>query len=939
MADQTTDNLLVPEEGVNHKKSPTPSIDMNLVSEANKKLDENEITENPNTGEQNIITEALKIVVNETSENTKPEQPKVSNEERQRVKNKLISVAQIHKETFSKEEIKEIEIDKAINKERVSRTIPCLQVIDQDGIFSDEKPNSETFDQFVAKNAQFKALGFNYNMLSILGPQNSGKSTLLNYLFDTNFAVLDEKKGRQRTTRGVWLGVVGDRDDIMVMDLEGSDGSSREDDYSFERKISLFSLTVCSVLMVNIWSHDVGRYGASNMSLLKNIFELNLQLFQKEDSPKTMILFVVRDRDQRKSFDSTKKVLCDDIAKIWDGVVRPECFKRAPITKFFDLEFTSLPHFKHNKEQFIQEVNLLRSRFDSRNKDTFFKSIYNKEIPADGLSVFTKQVWEAIKKNKDLDLPSQKEMLARYRCDELITLVLKEFEEDIQPVVASHEMKKMFPNFKQYIDMSFDKRMKEFMATASKYLDRVVKEKADALSAQMINVASSAYQTQMILSINYIKTMLSTSYFTFQASYTNEQNLTFDPNRYAGYADQIEALNTAIREEWRKISSQSVPTNVENTFTVEINNMDKFIGKMYEIARKGLVEALMNHFKRHMQKVMRPKLFPVFENCADDMWAQVRKIVDEATKENLTQLENGMINSLKMERNDVEEKLAQLQVYVIDAVRSTIKERSGFVNSLMETRFLNIFRNEKDGLPHKWKANEDLSKPFFAAKKEAEKILDLFSYIRIDTKDDEVSFLGTNPATNKTMVLEEPEKNIESTKGLFSFDERLAMFQNFQNTAEAAFTKAQQDQAAVTIHSKTPMWLILLIVFLGFDNIVQLFKSPVMMAVVLVIIGIVFAMTRMGYSNVIDSALSFMFSVSWSSVLYLAQDLGIFSTLLPKPEVPTRKGSTKPVEKVEKPKSVNTTTKPANPMGNVTSENIDSIQSFDEAFKMVGESD
>lgn len=60
-----------------------------------------------------------------------------------------------------------------------------------------------------------------YFTVAIIGSQNTGKSTLLNELFHTNFKVLQGLAG-SRTTRGIVLG----RDyatNIVVMDVEGND--------------------------------------------------------------------------------------------------------------------------------------------------------------------------------------------------------------------------------------------------------------------------------------------------------------------------------------------------------------------------------------------------------------------------------------------------------------------------------------------------------------------------------------------------------------------------------------------------------------------------------------------------------------------------------------------------------------------------------------------
>lgn len=99
---------------------------------------------------------------------------------------------------------------------------------------------------------------------------------------------------RRQTTKGIWLAKnrlesqgSGDEsarmaDNILVMDVEGTDGRERGEDQDFERKSALFALATSEVLIVNIWEHQVGLYQGANMGLLKTVFEVNLQLFLKD---------------------------------------------------------------------------------------------------------------------------------------------------------------------------------------------------------------------------------------------------------------------------------------------------------------------------------------------------------------------------------------------------------------------------------------------------------------------------------------------------------------------------------------------------------------------------------------------------------------------------------------------------------------------------------
>jgi len=65
------------------------------------------------------------------------------------------------------------------------------QLIDGDGVF-----NVSGLDNFM-KEVKLGECGLSYAVVSIMGPQSSGKSTLLNHLFGTNFREMDAFKGHK----------------------------------------------------------------------------------------------------------------------------------------------------------------------------------------------------------------------------------------------------------------------------------------------------------------------------------------------------------------------------------------------------------------------------------------------------------------------------------------------------------------------------------------------------------------------------------------------------------------------------------------------------------------------------------------------------------------------------------------------------------------------
>lgn len=173
---------------------------------------------------------------------------------------------------------------------------------------------------------------------------------------------MDSSRGRTQTTQGIWLGhsFNGEGRSILVLDVEGTDGRERgEEQRAFERKSSLFSLALAEILIINLWMTDIGRYNAANYGLLKTVFELNLQLFARSDSPKTLLLFIIRDHmKQVTPLEMLQATLEKDLATIWNELIKPDQFKNSNVRDFFDLEFTSLPNKPLMPDAFEQEVCL-----------------------------------------------------------------------------------------------------------------------------------------------------------------------------------------------------------------------------------------------------------------------------------------------------------------------------------------------------------------------------------------------------------------------------------------------------------------------------------------------------------------------------------------------------------------------------------------------------
>ncbi|KAM0866228.1 hypothetical protein ACQ4PT_042766 [Festuca glaucescens] len=203
--------------------------------------------------------------------------------------------------------------------------------------------------------------GLSYAVVSIFGPQGSGKSTLLNRLFGTSFTEMDALKGRNQTTKGMWVAkAVVIEPFTVVMDLEGTDGRER---------------------------------GETPVEYLA-------------------------------------QALTEDIQKIWDSVHKPEVFKEASLSDFFNVDVTALSSYEEKEELFKEQVGELRHRFINSIAPSGLAADRRGVIPASAFCISAMQIWKVIQENKDLNLPAHKVMVATVRCEEIADERLRCFMSD-----------------------------------------------------------------------------------------------------------------------------------------------------------------------------------------------------------------------------------------------------------------------------------------------------------------------------------------------------------------------------------------------------------------------------------------------------------------------------------------------------------------------------
>ena len=703
--------------------------------------------------------------------------------------------------------------------------------------------------------------GFNYHLISVFGSQSTGKSTLLNQLFGTHFGVMSEQERRQ-TTKGIWLSKnksqnAGQKimaDNILVMDVEGTDGRERGEDQDFERKSALFALATSEVLIVNIWEHQVGLYQGANMGLLKVVFEVNLELFLKDQksSPRSLLFFVIRDHLGATPLSNLKNTLIADLTKIWSGLNKPSGLENSKIGDYFDFAFAALPHKILQPERFVEEVAKLGTRFREPVGDSdgsVFLPKYHRRIPADGFSVYAEGVWEQIVNNKDLDLPTQQELLAQFRCDEITREVMVGFDEAITPFENKQAdgirlgAPEILGGLGAAMRTTRMRTLKNFEGDASRYHKGVYTRKRAELESKMDVRLKALFTGQLSaahkLGINAFSESVSAAVKAGQKKGAN-----YDFGEIV--AEVKKAQLSKFEKEAKSILLEGASWSV---FNQELELFRKELDEVTGRLRRDEMRRLATRSERWVQSRLGESVGlefnalgsgrggsgapaegdqPAEKEIWDRIWKTFLKTVAEA--ENRFTIR---AKSFDASANEVEVGLWRLRRKSWVVLKAKIEEEMMEGNLLLKLRenFEDKFRYDEAGVPRIWRPTDDIEGLYTKARESTLTLIPLLSRFQLhDTSsppalDEWIGHMpsGATPADEEDLIPiggvdEEEGKSLEEETTMISDSKRQDLTGRFKKTADGVYVEAKR--SAIGGVTQIPLYFYGLLFALGWNEIV-----------------------------------------------------------------------------------------------------------------------
>ena len=654
---------------------------------------------------------------------------------------------------------------------------------------------------------------------------------------------------RGQTTKGVWI-AAEPQSRILIIDCEGTDSKSRNEQErgKFEHSSSLFSLAMSDILIINMWTSDVGRYTASNYGVLKIVFEMNLKLFQQNTAKK--IIIFLRDFDpSRNRKDKIESLILEDIKKIWAEIKIPEAYAGKGPEHFFSFEFITMPHLIYREKEFREEIANLRKRLNKDDPNYFFKNLSSiKNVPADGLKQYVNQIWTDILNDKDLDIPSQREMLANYRCTEIKNKILssydKEFKEfnklsleqdlvdfkdrciDLKNRICSEYEKqgcnyenKVYKNIYKNLEEQISQKLYVCFMNQTKRLIPVLQKGMRRQLDKKLSKIDDSQDNYFEISNNLRKQYL------HQLVQKLNQKKAFDSwkvseNEYSNLFDEIidEQKIKAVNK-LKNDTIQKLRKHCEELFNISIENYSK--DKNFW---KDFNQNYLNHFCLKMFP-LRVYLRDNF-NCKKDEISDILKEIQDKifndTKKNITKNMRDISNTI----------IEQFKKKFWYEPKSNYQDQKNW-NAYEEIEIDLMFKKLREAYL-----------PVFDQLKYFELIKDILIAVDFDNKE------GMNEEEINSIV----EKNLED-KSKFEFLLKQGDILTLKKRFEMGISNLLEDakKRREGFQMNMPYWFYALLIFFGYDDLFIIIKSWYIIPILL-LIGTYFLLKHLKYDWIVKDS-------------------------------------------------------------------------------------
>lgn len=596
----------------------------------------------------------------------------------------------------------------------------------------------------------------------------------------------------------------------------------------------------------------------------------NTHAIDSSTTHRSLLFFVIRDFIGTTPLGSLQKTLLEDMSRLWSSISKPAGLETSTIHDYFDFQFYGLPHKGYQPEKFVAEVRKLGTRFREGIKDPrrdalkgefseggVFLPEYHRRIPADGFARYAEGIWDQIVNNKDLDLPTQQELLAQFRCDEILRDVMIGFDEAIIPFEEKQAAAvrlgeaEVLGGLGSAMRTARGKTVKKFEVEASRYHKGVYQRKRADLESKVDTRLKALLHGQ-----------LSAAHKSGIREFSEAVTAAVKAGQKQGASyDFAEIVNKEVKVALEKFEEIARATVVEGTtwsdYKQQLSLYEKELAEVSGRLRREEMRRLATRVERWVQSRLGESVGLEFNSLGsgkaggrapeagekpsekafwDRVWNLFVETVLEAEKR-FTDRASSFDASLE----EVDVGLWRLRRKSWGVLRAKVEEEMMEGNLLLKLRenFEDKFRYDDAGVPRIWRPTDDIEGVYTRARESTLTLIPLLSRFRLSETSAPPPldrWIGHTPSSAAAAdeedlppiggVDEEEGKSLEEEMTMISEAKRQELTVRFKKAADGVYVEAKR--SAIGGMTQVPFYIYCLLVALGWNEIVagKIFDSP-----------------------------------------------------------------------------------------------------------------
>ncbi len=472
--------------------------------------------------------------------------------------------------------------------------------------------------------------------------------------------------------------------------------------------------------------------------------------------------------------------------------------------------------------------------------------------------IYAEGVWDQIVSNKDLDLPTQQELLAQFRCDEISREVLEAFDAAILPLEEKQAegISVGKPSVLKDLGSSGKsaraKSIKAFEIEASRYHKGVYSKKRVELEGKIDTRLKALYQGQ-----------LSAAHKSGIASFTDVVSAAVKAGQKKGasyeFAEIVEKeKEVALKQFEVEAKSLAIEGVAWSNFKQQYNLYEKDLDEVSATLRKEEMRRLATRVERWVRSRLGDSVGLEFNKLGSgrggsgapetgekpatekDLWDRIWNLFTVTVKEAETRFVE-RAKSFDADQDEIDVGLWRLRRKSWGVLRAKVDEEVMEGNILLKLRenFEDKFRYDEAGVPRIWRPTDDIEGMYTKAKESTLTLIPLLSRFRLYetyASPDLPGWIGSAPKSVDPKdeedlapiggLDEEEGKSLEEEMTILSEAKRQDLVVRFKKTADGVYVEAKR--SAIGGVAQVPLYFYGLLLALGWNEIVAGMFIPFM---------------------------------------------------------------------------------------------------------------